>query len=184
MAEAQDSAKPDAWPQPGQTPQNHVQAGPCPESSFSLLAAAFLLWQFRKWSFRFGVRILRKFHLMSVYWGCPCLGGGLETEMQGSLAVLLTTWYLVVDIWSVGCIMAEMVLHKVLFPGRDCILHKERPALSHGGWGGLGGVALSIPCYWHFLCLFFCLFVPFLFLFLSCKVLALKPQIAANWRLK
>ncbi|XP_042638555.1 mitogen-activated protein kinase 9 [Orycteropus afer afer] len=24
-----------------------------------------------------------------------------------------------VDIWSVGCIMAEMVLHKVLFPGRD-----------------------------------------------------------------
>ncbi|NXJ21542.1 MK09 kinase, partial [Dicrurus megarhynchus] len=26
-----------------------------------------------------------------------------------------------VDIWSVGCIMAEMVLHKVLFPGRDCI---------------------------------------------------------------
>lgn len=26
-------------------------------------------------------------HLMSVSWGCPCLGGGLETEMQGSLAV-------------------------------------------------------------------------------------------------
>uniref|UniRef100_A0A8C0ZY58 Stress-activated protein kinase JNK n=1 Tax=Castor canadensis TaxID=51338 RepID=A0A8C0ZY58_CASCN len=26
-----------------------------------------------------------------------------------------------VDIWSVGCIMAEMVLHKVLFPGRDYI---------------------------------------------------------------
>jgi len=30
---------------------------------------------------------------------------------------------MIVDIWSVGCIMAEMVLHKVLFPGRDCILH-------------------------------------------------------------
>lgn len=29
---------------------------------------------------------------------------------------------MIVDIWSVGCIMAEMVLHKVLFPGRDCIL--------------------------------------------------------------
>uniref|UniRef100_A0A2K6EJK8 Stress-activated protein kinase JNK n=1 Tax=Propithecus coquereli TaxID=379532 RepID=A0A2K6EJK8_PROCO len=32
-----------------------------------------------------------------------------------------------VDIWSVGCIMAEMVLHKVLFPGRDCILLREDP---------------------------------------------------------
>ncbi len=28
----------------------------------------------------------------------------------------------VVDIWAVGCIMAEMVRHKILFPGRDCIL--------------------------------------------------------------
>lgn len=27
-----------------------------------------------------------------------------------------------VDIWAVGCIMAEMVRHKILFPGRDCIL--------------------------------------------------------------
>lgn len=26
------------------------------------------------------------------------------------------------DIWAVGCIMAEMVRHKILFPGRDCIL--------------------------------------------------------------
>lgn len=34
---------------------------------------------------------------------------------------------MIVDIWSVGCIMAEMVLHKVLFPGRDCIL-------LHGGF--------------------------------------------------
>lgn len=29
-----------------------------------------------------------------------------------------------VDIWSVGCIMGEMVRHKILFPGRDCILAK------------------------------------------------------------
>lgn len=29
-----------------------------------------------------------------------------------------------VDIWSVGCIMGEMVRHKILFPGRDCILVK------------------------------------------------------------
>ncbi|NXC14469.1 MK08 kinase, partial [Corythaeola cristata] len=27
-----------------------------------------------------------------------------------------------VDLWSVGCIMGEMVCHKILFPGRDCIL--------------------------------------------------------------
>ncbi|XP_006631833.2 mitogen-activated protein kinase 9 isoform X2 [Lepisosteus oculatus] len=26
-----------------------------------------------------------------------------------------------VDLWSVGCIMAEMILHKILFPGRDYI---------------------------------------------------------------
>ncbi|XP_069754658.1 mitogen-activated protein kinase 9 isoform X2 [Narcine bancroftii] len=26
-----------------------------------------------------------------------------------------------VDLWSVGCIMAEMVLHKILFPGKDYI---------------------------------------------------------------
>ncbi|KAK2492970.1 hypothetical protein MC885_020836 [Smutsia gigantea] len=42
-----------------------------------------------------------------------------------------------VDIWSVGCIMAEMVLHKVLFPGRDCILLRERLRTSSeaGVWG-------------------------------------------------
>lgn len=28
----------------------------------------------------------------------------------------------VVDLWSVGCIMAEMILHRILFPGKDCIL--------------------------------------------------------------
>lgn len=27
-----------------------------------------------------------------------------------------------VDIWSVGCIMAELLQGKVLFPGNDCIL--------------------------------------------------------------
>lgn len=28
-----------------------------------------------------------------------------------------------VDIWSVGCIMAELLTGKVIFPGNDCILH-------------------------------------------------------------
>uniref|UniRef100_A0A8D2B215 Stress-activated protein kinase JNK n=1 Tax=Sciurus vulgaris TaxID=55149 RepID=A0A8D2B215_SCIVU len=35
---------------------------------------------------------------------------------------------MVMDIWSVGCIMAEMVLHKVLFPGRDFIEQLGTPS--------------------------------------------------------
>lgn len=54
---------------------------------------------------------------------------GVE-ESRGGLRLALITWCLVVDIWSVGCIMAEMVLHKVLFPGRDCILLRGRPRMS------------------------------------------------------
>lgn len=39
------------------------------------------------------------------------------------LCILITSYWLCsVDIWSVGCILAEMVRHKILFPGRDCIL--------------------------------------------------------------
>lgn len=64
-----------------------------------------------------------------IYWVFSCLGGGLEKRDVGLSSWFLITWCLVVDIWSVGCIMAEMVLHKVLFPGRDCILLKERPSI-------------------------------------------------------
>jgi len=31
-------------------------------------------------------------------------------------------WWFSVDMWSVGCIMAEMLTRKVLFPGQDRIL--------------------------------------------------------------
>lgn len=31
--------------------------------------------------------------------------------------------FLAVDIWSVGCIMAELLKGKALFPGDDCILN-------------------------------------------------------------
>lgn len=33
---------------------------------------------------------------------------------------------LTVDIWSVGCIMAELLQGKALFPGNDCILGPVR----------------------------------------------------------
>lgn len=100
-------------------------------------------------------------------------GGPLEEDVWVLLALI--TWCLVVDIWSVGCIMAEMVLHKVLFPGRDCILRKETRS-GHGGQGGERG-AKTAGCgdrhfgFWGFAS------------FLSCKVLEslpLKPQVAVH----
>lgn len=33
--------------------------------------------------------------------------------------------FLAVDIWSVGCIMAELLKGKALFPGNDCILNTK-----------------------------------------------------------
>lgn len=61
-----------------------------------------------------------------------------DEEMTGYVA---TRWYRApeimlnwmhynqtVDIWSVGCIMAELLQGKALFPGNDCILGP--------GWGG------------------------------------------------
>ena len=36
--------------------------------------------------------------------------------------VLVQSSLSLVDIWSVGCIMAELLTGKVIFPGNDCIL--------------------------------------------------------------
>ena len=63
-----------------------------------------------------------------------------------------------VDIWSVGCIMAELLQGKALFPGNDCILGEQGQAgvpfyrvgvvsspfskscfLCHDTWGSLSG---------------------------------------------
>lgn len=68
----------------------------------------------------------------------------MRKDVWGLLLVLIT-WCLVVDIWSVGCIMAEMVLHKVLFPGRDCILHRET-LLWQWGPGGQWACGLKQLC--------------------------------------
>ncbi|XP_064446508.1 mitogen-activated protein kinase 11 isoform X2 [Mirounga angustirostris] len=70
-----------------------------------------------------------------------------DEEMTGYVA---TRWYRApeimlnwmhynqtVDIWSVGCIMAELLQGKALFPGNDCILGP--------GWGG-GPGHTSSPC--------------------------------------
>nr|XP_015207677.1 PREDICTED: mitogen-activated protein kinase 11-like [Lepisosteus oculatus] len=65
-----------------------------------------------------------------------------DDEMTGYVA---TRWYRApeimlnwmhynqtVDIWSVGCIMGELIKGKVLFPGNDCILSTERQPLPVG----------------------------------------------------
>ena len=35
----------------------------------------------------------------------------------------IDVFFISVDIWSVGCIFAEMVRGDILLPGRDCILN-------------------------------------------------------------
>lgn len=93
--------------------------------------------------------------------GLPMSGRWFRNRDVRLSGCFLITWYLVVDIWSVGCIMAEMVLHKVLFPGRDCILHRERPRTRPWrlGWGwGCGPknfMFISTFYVWFFVCCFF-----------------------------
>ncbi len=41
-------------------------------------------------------------------------------------------YVLVVDVWSVGCILAEMVTGNILFPGKDCILVKKGGGAKRG----------------------------------------------------
>lgn len=59
-----------------------------------------------------------------------------ESEQSGTLTEYVATrWYRApeimltsklytkaIDIWSIGCIMAEMLSNRVLFPGKHCIL--------------------------------------------------------------
>lgn len=72
---------------------------------------------------------------LSVRVSCP--PQPLSPEAGASLSV---------DIWSVGCIMAEMITGKTLFKGSDRILQPgERVARWRRHWGGAvgaGGVAM------------------------------------------
>lgn len=62
-----------------------------------------------------------------------------------------------VDIWSVGCIMAELLQGKALFPGSDCILgqvwEEGEPGAPCAGWGagevGTGPFWLALPSLPH-----------------------------------
>ena len=88
-------------------------------------------------------------------WGGLELGGGLGRGVAGQMGPVPTTppppspvcvcplpspWSphagasVSVDIWSVGCIMAEMITGKTLFKGNDRILHRG------ADWG--------LPCTW------------------------------------
>ena len=44
-----------------------------------------------------------------------------QSRIQASLNYMVFSQP-TVDIWSVGCIFAEMVRGEILLPGRDCIL--------------------------------------------------------------
>lgn len=60
---------------------------------------------------------------------------------------------LAVDMWSVGCIMGELLKGKVLFPGTDCILylHKKRLAPKSAAFlypRGLKIPSFPLKCWW------------------------------------
>uniref|UniRef100_F6ZTS0 mitogen-activated protein kinase n=1 Tax=Macaca mulatta TaxID=9544 RepID=F6ZTS0_MACMU len=78
-----------------------------------------------------------------------------DSEMTG---YVVTRWYRApevilnwmrytqtVDIWSVGCIMAEMITGKTLFKGSDRILqqHQGRVGMAPAQVGGSGGVGMA-----------------------------------------
>ena len=67
------------------------------------------------------VWILTSHHVTSSYMYCMYLSLHLSitTYAHASYIVHVHT----VDIWSVGCIFAEMVKGEILLPGRDCILY-------------------------------------------------------------
>lgn len=65
-----------------------------------------------------------------------------------------------IDVWSVGCILAEMLSGKPLFPGRDCTF----PSLSRSPWPSYYFLLLYLP--------FFPLFILCIYICGSCLLLA------------
>ncbi|MGH0173179.1 UNVERIFIED_CONTAM: hypothetical protein FKN15_064832 [Acipenser sinensis] len=82
-----------------------------------------------------------------------------ESEMTG---YVVTRWYRApeiilnwmhytqtVDMWSVGCILAELITGHVLFPGKDCILYqslnvRKGKSCSQGSAGSRPGCAMLL----------------------------------------
>lgn len=102
-----------------------------PSRALSLLTSALLLLLFSLFSCQLGLSLCNTLLI-----NCPSLTSQLliaallfprwlpvpNTDLAFSLFLFPLAPVNAVDIWSVGCIMGEMVRHKILFPGRDCIL--------------------------------------------------------------
>ena len=47
---------------------------------------------------------------------------GIPPSMYDVVVFMLSIFLCLADMWSVGCVMAELLTGQVLFPGSDCIL--------------------------------------------------------------
>lgn len=64
-------------------------------------------------------------YVVTRYYRAPEVIVGMKYTENGMSRYLVAPVHviiIVVDMWSVGCIFAEIVRGDILFPGRDCIL--------------------------------------------------------------
>lgn len=68
---------------------------------------------------------------MTGRWLSACVRHDRRVVWQESLNVCALLFCVTVDIWSVGCIMAELLTGKTLFPGTDRILFSFELCRAH-----------------------------------------------------